>query len=155
MAKGFQDFWGANLADIFQQSISYLTQIAHIGITDFIESIFEDLTGQILYVGILSKGIVMGGIIEVTESTDLLANKVKLVIDGEETMAYTFNDFLTKNIHFPNTWLLYGLVCDTVNNKGVIGITAGIRFDHNFKIYVEVPEGVTSSWIIRLMVGMY
>jgi len=155
MAHGAPDWWSSSKVDVFQQSLSYLTQIAYLGVTDFTETVVEDLSGQILAMKVEGKGLIMGGIIEVTQSTNLLVNKVQVEIDGAVTMAYTFEDFLTKNITLPGTWLLYGIKCDTVNNKGLIGITPNLRFDSYFQINIATPSGETTDWIIRLMAGVY
>jgi len=153
--KGFQDFWRANLVDIFQQTTPYLAQIAYSGITDFTETIIEDLSGEILAIKVTGKGIIKGGVIEVTDTTDLLVNKVQLGVDGALTMPYTFADFLDKNLSMAGAWVLYGIKCDLVNKKGLVGITPNIRFDSEFLIHISTPSGHTTDWIVRLMAGVY
>ena len=149
------DWWDSSKIDIIEQSLDYLSQTAYLGVTDFSETIVDDLSGQILAMKVTGKGLIMGGIIEVTDSTDLLVNKVQIGIDGTLTMAYTFADFVSKNICFPEIWLLYGIKCDTVNNKGLIGIRPNLRFDSEFLIHIATPSGYTTDWIIRLMYGVY
>jgi len=149
------DWWGSSKIDIIEQSKDYLIQTTYLGVTDFSETIVDDLSGQILAMKVTGKGLIMGGIIEVTDSTDLLVNKIQIGIDGSLTVPFTFEDFVEKNIHSPNMWLFYGIKCDTVNNRGLVGITPNLRFDSEFLIHIATPSGHTTDWIIRLMYGVF